>query len=283
MKFAEKRDIYIATAISSGISLISSSIVIYIYISQSKFRSFSFKIICHLLFYDILHSIVFMIPTYNLKGKDFLCGLQSFFISVVTQLCVIWTFIIGLCLYLSLSKWQNRLEGYLKWFLVFNWVVSLTLGLIPYIEGEYGDDIGWCWIQTDSFYYRFIGFYIPLWLVIFSNCCFYIAVIIKIKKTIKNIEQNQKLTKLINKLKIYPIANVISFLPITIYRIYEYIYGQDYYFIIISGVFLCSQGFINSITYGLNKKIKDLIRKKLARNEIKLSEFSEEYKNEIYF
>jgi G protein-coupled glucose receptor regulating Gpa2 len=257
MDFNDSRNIYIATTASSAVSFIVCSIIIYLYLSRPKLRNFSFKMICNLVFYDILHCVAFFIPSYETDKEDSLCKCQSLLINISSMLCNVWAFIIGLHLYLRTSGRDT--EGFMKWYVISNWVVSLGLGMAPLIGGNYGNNFGWCWVKPESFIYEFILSFIPIWGAIIANCFFYVHILKKAKKAIGNIEENKNLLKFFNKLKYYPLVSLACYCPATINRVLVYFYDPNFYFVMFGGVASCCQGLLNCIVYGLNTRIKEFL------------------------
>lgn len=255
MEYEDSKIVYIGVAVSSGISFISCFFIIFLYISKPELRTFSFKMVCSLLFCDILHSIAYFIPTYDLNKNDPVCMAQAFLITISSMLCVLWSFVIGLHLYLSISGRAS--ESFMKWYIICTWVLSLGLGFSPLIQDDYAKSFGWCWVRSNSFISEFVLFYIPLWIVIAGNCYFYIYIILKTKKLIENIQGN---FESLNKLKLYPLVCLICYVPITINRILEYYYTLDFQLVMVGGIVCCSQGLLNSIIYGLNRSTKNILR-----------------------
>jgi Slime mold cyclic AMP receptor len=277
MNLEEFRSIYIGTSICSGISFITSCIIIYLYLANPSLRTFSFKMICNLVSYDILHCIAFSIPTYGLSPNDFLCKSQSILINISSMLCTVWAFIIGLHLYLSTLG--RKTEGFMKRYLISTWTISLSFGLAPSIGGSYGNNFGWCWVESKSLIYEYILFYIPLWLVITANCYFYIQIISKTKKSIQNIEDSKDIRDSLSKLKYYPLVSLCCYIPITINRILENFYDPNFYFTILGIMSVCSQGLLNSIVYGLNRRTKRALIGKSSMVKDTISNLSESFYN----
>ena len=263
MNLEERRSVYIGNLVSSSISGISCSILLYIYATSPTLHSFSFKIIIHLVFYDFLHCVVFILPTFYMDINHPLCLIQAFLVSVVTLMCVFWTFVIGFCLYISTSKYENVLKKWFRWLVFWTWILSFVGGIAPFFGDAYGDNIGWCWIKQEEYLYRFILFSLPLWTTIIANCIFYILIIKKISNTFARVQEAENIDELLHKLKIYPIVSIICFLPITSYRLYEYYNGDNYVFVMCGGIILCLNGFFNTVIYGLNKHVRNIIKSKI--------------------
>jgi Slime mold cyclic AMP receptor len=278
MDFEESRRIYIGIAISSGISIMCCSFVIFLYLSKPELRSFSFKMICFLLSNDILDCIGMLIPTYGSSTNATECKTQAILGTITMMLCSFWPFIIGLHLFLSMSG--RKTEGFMKWYLISVWTLSLGLGLLPLIEGQYGNNFGWCWVKQKSFIYEFILSYIPVWIAIIGNFYFYINIIVKTNKTIQNIQDNEELKESINKLKLYPLVSLFCYTPVTLNRIFEFFYDPNFYFVIIAVIISCCHGLLNSIVYGSNR-----ITKNSSMEDSILSQYrnsvSQRYYNEI--
>ena len=176
----DEKEIYISISISSSLSLIGCLFMITVYFKYNQLQGFAFKLIVYLAFLDLLHSILFLIPTYKSESTDNLCICQAFFITVVTLESVIWTSVISICLYASVVK-KTNIDLYIDKVFVLVTIFCISVSFIPMINGlnGYAERLGWCWIKNDLF--KFILLYFPLWLIIISNALIYMIVIRRIK------------------------------------------------------------------------------------------------------
>ena len=269
----DEKEIYISISISSSLSLIGCLMMIIVYFKYSELQSFAFKLIAYLAFLDLLHSILFLIPTYESASTDNICICQAFFITIVTLESVIWTSVISICLYVSVVKEAN-MDLYINKIFLYVTVFCISVSFIPMLNGMdgYAARLGWCWIKDDLF--KFILLYFPLWLIIILNAVIYMIVIRRIKSEFGKYRELISSGKpLIRKLRMYPILLIISFTPVTILRFLESIQEQSpVELIMISGVFTCLNGFLNFMVYGCTQQVREAVFRRSRYVFIDLSE-----------
>lgn len=142
-----------------------------------------------------------------------LCCVQAISESFFELASVLWTTAIAMFLYMSVfqRKTAQQVEATFKWLCLFCWGIPFILTLIPGAAGMYGGAGAWCWIKPGHVEWRFIQFYIPLWLAISFNSVVYIMVIRVIKNMAKasNSETARDMLQAINRLRWYPIILLI--------------------------------------------------------------------------
>ena len=142
-----EKEIYISITISSTISFLGCTFIILLYIKFKELQGFTFKLVAYLALLDLLHCVLFMIPTYESSPSDALCIVQSYFITIITLESVIWTCVICVFIYLSVTKSYNC-EAYVnKTFIVLT-MFCIVVSLIPVIDSDihlnYASRLGWC-------------------------------------------------------------------------------------------------------------------------------------------
>jgi hypothetical protein len=94
--------------------------------------------------------------------------------------------------------------------------------------------------------------------LILFNCFFVIRLIIVLKQELKNDED--LIEKYTSKLKWFPIIQIISFIPATINRSYEWISGNNSFFLtLIQLIFDTSTGLMFAVVYGFNPAVKQAL------------------------
>ena len=92
-------------------------------------------------------------------------------------------------------------------------------------------------------------------MIILLNIFFVIKIHITFKKEFKNEEEFVR--KLINKLKLYPIVQVISFLPATVNRIYNIVSDKEnFYLLMVQGIFDAITGLMFAFVFGFNNQVR---------------------------
>ena len=179
------------------------------------------------------------------------------------------TCLISFTLYQVIVKENTSIKAHEK-ILVFScFLVPGILTPLPLLTDSYGDDGGWCWIpykKKIDIFWIFLEFYGFLLLVLIINIWLYC-------KIYSNISTGQDLDRsirhrirILNRLKLYPIAIIICFGPSFVYRMY-YICTGKYNELadIITGSLGAIYGFLNIIIYGFTKKVRTSIKNSLAK------------------
>ncbi len=123
----------------------------------------------------------------------------------------------------------------------------------------YGPSGVFCWIATQAntpgtksltiIYYTFT------WLIILLNTFFVIKLILQLRDELKSeIELVDRYTR---KLRLYPLVQIISYIPCTINRIYNLSTGGDNFYLMITQIIFDSlTGLMFSFVYGFNASVK---------------------------
>ncbi|OMJ85181.1 hypothetical protein SteCoe_13576 [Stentor coeruleus] len=252
---------YISALISSTISLIGCTFILYVYFKYKELQGPAYKLISILVSFDILHCITFMVPTYTEKSGSTLCICQAFTITSVTLASILWTSVISFFLYLTVVK-KKSCEIYINKAFITCDILCVIASFIPLATTDikdYAHNEGWCWIKNEGI--RLLVLYIPLWMVVVFNTVIYMIVIkhIRIESTLHP-ELYCIGQSMIRKLKMYPIILIVSFLPSTSLRVLQFFSNEPHEnFVIVASVFICLHGFFNSIVYGLTKNVRSTL------------------------
>lgn len=272
--------IYISISVSSTLSLLGCVFIIVVYFRHTELQGFAYKLIAYLALLDLLHCLLFLIPTYDLESTDGLCICQAFLITIVTLESVIWTSVISISLYFSVVR-KVDVKGFVNKIFFYVTAFCSVVSFIPMSKGadEYASRLGWCWLKNDL--YKIILLYVPLWLIIILNSIIYMIVIRKVKSEFEVYKEINSLGKsIIRKLRMYPILLIVSFTPVTILRIFETInQSHSENLVIISGIFTCLNGFLNAMVYGCTRQVRELVFTSQAPRIVNYSVFSEASRN----
>ncbi len=128
-----------------------------------------------------------------------------------------------------------------------------------YFLGLYGPAGTFCWIAvgqySDASNIATIVYYSLSWLIILLNGYFVIKVILTLRRDFKSEEDLVK--KYTNKLKLYPLVQVISFIPATVNRVYNLIDNREnFYLLLIQGIFDALTGLMFAFVFGFNYQVR---------------------------
>lgn len=126
---------------------------------------------------------------------------------------------------------------------------------------EFGQAGIWCWIKSgkdDKYIYYQIAYYILTWIIVLLNTLFVILLIWNLRQLNCN---DEIITRYVNKLKLYPIIQIISLIPATINRIISLSSENKHFFclMVFQVIFDSLTGLIFSIVYGFNPNVRKLI------------------------
>jgi hypothetical protein len=112
----------------------------------------------------------------------------------------------------------------------------------------------WCWVAEEEAMIT-ACYYTLCWLIIILNCYFVCRLVCLLKKELKN--DLDLVDKYINKLKWFPLVQIISLLPASIARLHWLISGEpNFYLILCQSVFDALTGLMFSLVYGFNPTVR---------------------------
>eukprot|EP00470_Lotharella_oceanica_P013337 CAMPEP_0170182584 /NCGR_PEP_ID=MMETSP0040_2-20121228/28293_1 /TAXON_ID=641309 /ORGANISM="Lotharella oceanica, Strain CCMP622" /LENGTH=341 /DNA_ID=CAMNT_0010428051 /DNA_START=181 /DNA_END=1204 /DNA_ORIENTATION=- len=141
------------------------------------------------------------------------------------------------------------------------WGISLLLTILPATTGNYGQSTGWCWIDVKEnaeagTAWRFVTFYIPLWLVAGYNLSVYAHVRSALNAAVEQGGENAGNIAGLQRMVYYPLVLVVCYIFGTISRIQQ-IFGPPVYgLVILHTIGMSSQGTLNALVYGLTPSVK---------------------------
>ncbi|OMJ88257.1 hypothetical protein SteCoe_9842 [Stentor coeruleus] len=254
---------YISILVSSFLSLLGCTFILFLYYKYKSLQGQAYKLISILAIIDIFHCIAFMIPTYNEDIQSTRCICQAISITAITLASILWTFVISVFLYIGVVKKKSYEDKIFKVLFICIVLCLIVAFIPPLVSGfhNFTNKSGWCWIKDECL--KFFVLYLPLWLVIITNTGIYMVVIKHLKLASDMHPELKHLgISMIRKLRMYPIILIISFLPVTMYRIFEFFKADDdknETFIIVAGMFTCLNGFFNAIVYGCTKNVRNVL------------------------
>jgi hypothetical protein len=119
-----------------------------------------------------------------------------------------------------------------------------------------------CWIVSNSNSkaadIATIVYYSLTWFIILLNCFFVIRVISMLKKEL--ISEGDLVKKYTNKLKLYPLVQIISFLPATVNKVYNLTTNREnFYMLLLQGMFDAMTGLMFALVFGFNLSVRNYI------------------------
>lgn len=277
---------YTAIAVSA-LSFIGSALVIWSYFRFEKLQKFAFTLVVMLAVSDLGSGIAFFIGS---PPDGTLCTFQG----VILHYCQLSSFLMTTVIAFVLERTVCRQQGLTvqknrKYLYLYAWGVPLLFVLLPFTTASrmptgyaysntfegWSDsyDGAWCWIADGDSEgvgtsWRFLTFYVPLWLAMFYNLWSYNKVIKTLKITLKNQTQVQDADhrvklKIVRRLRWYPALLVVCWTFATINRVQNAVRGRPLFTLYILHVmFSSAQGLCNSVVYGLNKGVQAAWRDK---------------------
>jgi len=143
----------------------------------------------------------------------------------------------------------------------FVWGFAILAAGLPWINKAYGIAGIWCWIVWDYQIYRWVLYYIPLFLVIVTvivlYSLIYSTVITNLKEQSKHIDSDAK--QLLAKLRAYPIVFFIIYVFSITNRIYDWLSPDDSFpLYVLESLTTPIIGFVNSVVYLADPETKAL-------------------------
>lgn len=271
--------------IASVFSIIGSCFIIICYFKFSELRSFAFYLVLMMAISDFFFSIGNFLgdtggnPDTWIGADNTLCHIQALFIQYWNLASIFWAASIAFTLHKAILYNDPRFNGtniktYKIHYNIICFGVPLLLTILPAITNSYGDTGGWCWISrknTIDIVWRYLTFYIELWVIVGYNCYIYYKIYNIVQDCIKETEDSetkQKTRKMINRIKYYPLVLIICYICASLNLIVETVIGGKFIMGLQgSHIFMVGlTGVFNAIVYGLTPDVKKNIKKSLCNN-----------------
>jgi len=192
------------------------------------------------------------------------CFLQGFMLQFFQMTEFLWITIISFNLFTAVYLRKVLFNKMEILYHIICWGFSTICAILPLFTVSYGVAGIWCWIIRSGAgsVWRFIVFYIPLYLFILLVLIMYaivVAVIIENKRKVKKLKKSgeDKTKKLIARLFLYPIIFLLLYIMPTVNRIQNWVSTTDILALyILQALTAPLLGFCNSLVYGLNSDTK---------------------------
>lgn len=258
---------YIVTCVGSGLSLMSSGFIIYMYYTKSNLQSYSCKFIRYLCITDFFLSIcifylAFLLPSFL---ATWLCYMQAVCITYFLLSSILWTAALSHALHTVVVDTQPDFYLMERRYLVLTYGVPAIALILPLVDNDYGAAEGWCWIANrgvGSTIMRFICYYIPLCLVIFYNFWQY-------RKVIREVNETSFVDgELSTRLKFYPLILILTQISLTLHRLIHFFGGGSIMPLAVIGVLTTTlMGFGNALLYGFTEPVKSHVHNCFCKDE----------------
>jgi len=207
----DSRILTILSVFSSCFSFLGSSFIIFCYWKFIDLRSFAFRLVFLISISDLFNS------TANILGdaghNTGLCYFQSLMISYFELASMLWSVSIAFTLHMAFLRenaiHHEAIETYMSKYHAVCWGLPAILTILPLTTGSYGDAGGWCWIKSQrdiDVAWRFIQFYIPLWLSIIYSLVVYVKVHLRLKHvhSLQPAIPSEAMSSTVDELKVAP-------------------------------------------------------------------------------
>jgi len=234
-------------------SLLSSMTVIVYYLTFEELRKFSFTLVAWTALADFIRCVG------NLMGnpeEETLCEAQGFLKTLGGVASLSWVGCMAFAIHLIYSR-KIINTGSLFWkFQIITWTVSTMSALLPFIYNLYEPVGGWCWISKheEGVILRWTSFYVIVWLDIMWICFVYLPLWL----SLKDVSLEERLEKIVSRLKFYPLILIVCYGPASVRRIWDF-FGNPPYWLAVLHICLSSlHGLANALAYGWNADVRAL-------------------------
>jgi hypothetical protein len=258
----------------AAFSLVGSLFIVGCYYKLKDIRNFAFHMVMCMAVSDIINAIGNLLGDagggnayYGATNPE--CNLQSVLTSFGELASILWSTAIAFTLWQAVVRNNPSFGpvGIEKHTLVYHsiiWGITVLFTILPGTTKSYGDTGGWCWIintRDVDIAWRFVTFYIPLWIVIVFNAYVYAAVYYKLKM---NSGDNEDV---VARIKYYPLVLVCCWFWASINRLYEVISGTSVFWLAALHIlFASSMGFWNALVYGFTPIVRQRLWSAGANN-----------------
>jgi len=261
----ESNTLYVLICFQSAIAIICGLFIVFSYYRFKDLQKRSSELVLLVTISGILCNVSYMLAPDNKTGSA-QCTAQGIMMNFWDLSVILWTTFIGYSLYCAVVL-QRPAPSRLSMHLAV-WGAALMLSLVPLATQSYGDGGPWCWIagkRPADVAFRFVCFYVPLWACFACNVFLYWKVASTLRRfavLAGNRGGEDKLTKMANNMRWYPLIFVVAWTANTFIRVAQASfkgYNQSYAFalahVIFHGSFYQSVG--NFFAYGLNGPVRE--------------------------
>eukprot|EP00298_Acanthocystis_sp_HF-20_P010927 c19127_g1_i2.p1 GENE.c19127_g1_i2~~c19127_g1_i2.p1 ORF type:complete len:319 (+),score=57.64 c19127_g1_i2:65-1021(+) len=264
----DKNIIQTLSFVSASLSLCGCLFVIFSFLFFKNLQTFPFKLIFFVSCTELFVSCMVFLTDSNA------CWINAAITDYFELSTMMWISVISYNIYQTLCKGNKNVESLENYYHVTGWGIPVLLWVPVAVSDSFGEAGIWCWIPTTKVIQRWVCYYGPWAFVIMFNILIHIYVTktvysLQSKKlgplqTLQSREQSNILTdkegsQIILRLRLY----VFVFLWVSLWsfghRINELVdessQSQLTFFAIMHAFFRPLQGFLNSLVYGIHRKL----------------------------
>ena len=263
--------------VTGSLSVVGCFFMIFSIWLFRKYNVMSQRLILFLSIAAFFDALGYLIGDLTPDGPE--CDFEAWWLTYFDWTVLMWVSCITFNLYQNVVK-QKQTNNLEKFYHLVSWIFPpLVLSVLPFFADTYGPAGAWCWIKHDATVWRFLIWYVPLFVAIIALICVYAYIIVYLRRQLSswqgnydpNEQRNIDLAEEdIKALKAYPfIYLVLSIFPL-ILRIHNAVTveGDDIFGLWIMTVLTAPlQGAVNAIVFGLDPET----RKRLTWSHIQLA------------
>ncbi|KAJ5080043.1 g protein-coupled receptor [Anaeramoeba ignava] len=218
----------ITTLFSSSLGIVSSLIIIIIFIYFKEYRLFYRKLVFILSIYDFFQSLSFLLPG---KSNQTVCKIQALMTIIFGTIPSFWSAVISLVSYFKIVKEftdqrLNKIQNLIHLFVLIPVVILVAVHLSFYDVNS--SKTYWCSTENQVV---LITFYLFVWIYGITCLVFYIITIVQLKRLFKlvskgyysaNISQPNQFWIQV-RMSLIPLVEFIVIIPATIGRLRDII------------------------------------------------------------
>ncbi|GAB5353664.1 hypothetical protein AAMO2058_000053800 [Amorphochlora amoebiformis] len=199
---------------------------------------------------------------------SFLCYIQAVLQQFFQVAGMFWTTAIAYSIDQVFLKQIDRseVEGLYPKFQLIIWTASALLLIPPAASGVLGATPGWCWISVNTnpqlgMTWRFLCFYVPLWIIFAYN----LKTLFNVRTAINNLvgqgEVNESSVKRLAQMVYYPLILVCCYFFATLHRLVSACGHVVYGVVVLSVIGQTLLGTINAVVYGYTPAVRHSVIK----------------------
>jgi len=276
----EQNILLILRSVFSVLSLVGCTLTIGSMIVFDRFSIMASRLVFSLTFSALILAIadIMSIGLYK-RENDFrgACITQGWLLQFSENAIFAWTTTIALNFYLVVC-WSIPTYAYEKFYHILVWSWALLCACVPFSSGTsvYALAGIWCWIARPYPVFRFVLFYVPFLIQVGIVIVFYILIIRTIRNRRKlgpiDTEEEKRVTRLVTRLRIYPIIFFASYFFPAVNRINEAVTDTESFpLYVLHSISSPGIGLAISIAYGLDEDMQ-LMWKQFFHKTVKKEE-----------
>ena len=236
-----------------------SVLIIFLYFKVKSLQFYALKLVVWISLYDLLNSVIILIPP-QAQSFDEKCNILGFFLYFTVISSLIWNLVISVSLY-QIMIWQvESPEVFYKFWLVFTFMFSSLVSIIPIFTSSYSSISGLCVLN-----YKNPGIWLHLVLIysIETIVCvllfyFYVRVYLKLKEnSLLEVEDEEKHYE---KILVFPLITALCLVPVIVQKTLVPFGIESFFFDVFAQAMFSLKGFFNTINYALTGPVLVYLR-----------------------